>query len=84
MAERFMAAVLKTADVLKRPWVRIPLSPDVTYPKFACFGVFLIQINACRGLVARMWHGPSSTGPTLRLAQVPTPYGAPLHALKQQ
>ena len=22
-----MAAVLKTADVLKRPWVRIPLSP---------------------------------------------------------
>ena len=29
MAERFMAAVLKTADVLKRPWVRIPLSPDV-------------------------------------------------------
>ena len=27
MAERFMAAVLKTADVLKRPWVRIPLSP---------------------------------------------------------
>lgn len=30
MAERFMAAVLKTADVLKRPWVRIPLSPRGT------------------------------------------------------
>ena len=27
MTEWFMAAVLKTADVLKHPWVRIPLSP---------------------------------------------------------
>ena len=35
MAERFMAAVLKTADVLKRPWVRIPLSP---YRKVMIYG----------------------------------------------
>ncbi len=32
MAERLNAAVLKTVDPLRGPWVRIPLSPQLKVP----------------------------------------------------
>ena len=35
MAERLNAAVLKTAEPSRVPWVRIPLSPDPQVPLFA-------------------------------------------------
>ena len=41
MAERLNAAVLKTVDPLRGPWVRIPLSPQATRNRPATAGLFL-------------------------------------------